>query len=172
MIGPSQWSGGGGFEIEVKVPKTFLGGDVAAVVREEQRAATEEGMAQLADAILPVTPVHRGLLRKGVQTRLSDDASGVLGRVFNAVTYAQPVEYGSRPHFPPLAPLQRWAELKLGVPKKESRSVAFLIARKISKKGTPAARMFAKGLDAKRSAVVARFEQMNARIVARLRGRA
>lgn len=56
--------------------------------------------------------------------------------------YAVPVETGSRPHFPPLLPIQDWVESKLGLSPEEARGVAFAIARKISKHGTEGKFMF------------------------------
>lgn len=50
-----------------------------------------------------------------------------------ASKYAAAVEFGSKPHFPPIAPIERWAKIKLGQP-----GLGFLIARKISQKGTKA----------------------------------
>jgi len=56
--------------------------------------------------------------------------------------YGEPVEYGSKPHFPPVGPLELWVRRKLGVDKDEARSVAFAIAFKISRHGTRGAFMF------------------------------
>jgi len=62
------------------------------------------------------------------------------------INYAEAVEYGSKPHFPPwLDSLKVWVERKLGVDSSKSASVAFLIARKISKEGTKGAHMFEEG---------------------------
>jgi hypothetical protein len=44
--------------------------------------------------------------------------------------------------------LQIWAQRKLGLSKKEAKSVGYLIARKISKEGTPA-KPFAKPAEEK-----------------------
>ena len=47
------------------------------------------------------------------------------------VDYASYVEFGTRPHFPPVAAMRPWAEKKLGDP-----DLAFVIARAISIHGT------------------------------------
>lgn len=53
--------------------------------------------------------------------------------------YGQAVRGGTRPHFPPIAALIPWVIKKLGIfGEKEARSVAFLVARKISRVGTKA----------------------------------
>lgn len=62
-----------------------------------------------------------------------------IGVVATALPYAVPVEVGTRPHFPPLQPIEDWVAAKLGIDNDaERRSVAFLIARKISREGTKA----------------------------------
>lgn len=45
--------------------------------------------------------------------------------------YAAHVEFGTRPHFPPLKPIKRWAKRKLG-----NGGAAFPVARKIAREGT------------------------------------
>lgn len=50
--------------------------------------------------------------------------------------YSKPVEFGSRPHWPPPGSLKRWARLKLGVPAARLDSADFLIRRKIASEGT------------------------------------
>jgi len=47
--------------------------------------------------------------------------------------YAAAVEYGSSPHWVPIAPLKEWARKKIG-----KEEVAYAIQKKIAKKGTPA----------------------------------
>jgi hypothetical protein len=61
---------------------------------------------------------------------------------------------GTSPHFPPIAPIQFWVEKKLGIVGKQAKSVAFLIARAISKRGTQGAHMFGKGFDENEAAVI------------------
>lgn len=60
----------------------------------------------------------------------------VIGVVGNPTPYAEYVEIGTRPHFPPVAALQDWVEKVLGLSGEDAQSAAFLIARKISKVGT------------------------------------
>jgi len=47
------------------------------------------------------------------------------------LVYGPAIEYGTKPHFPPVEPLEEWARLKLHV-----EGIGFLIAQKISKFGT------------------------------------
>lgn len=52
--------------------------------------------------------------------------------------YGEAVREGTVPHFPPSSALIPWVMSKLGLAEEAAKSVAFLIARKISKSGTPA----------------------------------
>lgn len=74
-------------------------------------------------------------------------ANGLVGFVGTSLNYAVPVELGTKPHFPPLLPIQEWVEAVLGITGQRARSVAFLIARKISRKGTKGQFMFKKGTE-------------------------
>jgi hypothetical protein len=59
--------------------------------------------------------------------------------------YAKYLENGTRPHFPPIDAILQWIRVKPVLPRPDKhgrlpseRSLAFLIARKISRVGTPA----------------------------------
>ncbi len=66
-------------------------------------------------------------------------SNNVIGMVASPLAYAEYVELGTKPHFPPIEPLQDWVTAKLGITdESEARSIAFLIARKISRVGTKA----------------------------------
>ncbi len=160
--------------IEFRVPDVPLfNGQAQKVVDEEMRQALNAGVLHLKGQIQPATPVGvTGNLRGGVQTSVTGEAVSLVGRVFDAVSYALPVEGGSRPHFPPVAPLQLWVRRKLGITdEREARSVAFLICRAISRRGTPAVRMFQNAWEANRARVEGFFEGAQKRIAARLVGK-
>ena len=62
--------------------------------------------------------------------------------------YAPFVEYGTKPHRPPIAPLIRWVEAKIGVSNtNDTKKIAFAIAAKIEKHGTKGQYFFKKGLE-------------------------
>lgn len=65
-------------------------------------------------------------------------ASGAIAEIGSPLEYAEHVEFGTKPHFPPIQPLQDWVEVKLGVRGNEARSVAYAIAVSIGRRGTPA----------------------------------
>ncbi len=62
--------------------------------------------------------------------------------------YGQAVRGGTRPHFPPYRALIPWVQAVLGVSAKQAPSVAFLVARKISKRGTAANQYHVRALEA------------------------
>jgi len=98
------------------------------------------------------TGAHQ-LLRKSILAAEAVDFAkpvpgGVMGVVGTSINYAVPVELGTRPHFPPLAPLEDWAVAKLGVERTQAKSVAWAIAKKIAKTGTTGAFMFRDGFAA------------------------
>lgn len=109
-----------------------------------------------------------GNLRNGWFSDVVSLSGQVVGTVATTVEYAESVELGSKPHFPPLAPLVDWVIAKLGVPQVEARSIAYLVARKISKSGTKA-QLFVKGaFEANTPQVRAFFDEALQRITLRL----
>jgi HK97 gp10 family phage protein len=80
-------------------------------------------------------PISNGDLRNSIVGEAfmdrQDKATGMIG---TTKTYAPYVEFGTKAHFPPVESLYEWVRRKLAV--KDYKSVAFLIARKISRTGT------------------------------------
>lgn len=73
----------------------------------------------------------QGSLGRSVQVR---EASVRRGLVAVGERYGSVVEFGRRPgKMPPVAPIERWASIKLGSP-----GAGFVIARKIGQRGTKA----------------------------------
>jgi hypothetical protein len=92
--------------------------------------------------------INTGLLRNSVAWRIPRvDGRTIEGSVGTNIAYALPTEFGSRPHWPPLAPIEFWVKRKLRVPAKQVRGVAFLVARKIARRGTEPRRIFTLGLE-------------------------
>ena len=71
-------------------------------------------------------PVDTGRLRASISSR-AEETKAVIG---SPVQYAPWVEFGSRPHFPPVSALETWAR-RHGF----GKGGAFLIARAISRRG-------------------------------------
>ncbi len=80
-----------------------------------------------------------GLLRSSVTAEPYGDK--IL--VGTPLEYAEPVEYGTRPHWAPLEPIEFWAERKLG-----DIAIGRKVWYSIAHKGTRAALMFTRGLAA------------------------
>ena len=93
---------------------------------------------------------------------------GVVG--WNA-PYGIIVEMGRRPgKFPPIGPIELWVRRKLGVPADRSRAVAFLVARKIARKGTKGQKIFERMFSEMQPVFQAGLNRMGERIAARLGG--
>lgn len=96
-------------------------------------------------------------------------ADRVIGAVASPLPYAEYRELGTRPHFPPIAPLMDWVQAKLGISSdSEKRSVAFLIARKISRVGTAPDGTWERVAAASESEVERRFADAVDRVLDRL----
>lgn len=100
-----------------------------------------------------------GLLRASIGTRLEmghDVNTLVTGSLFTGAQapYAEPYAYGSRPHWPPRAPIALWARRVLG-----NEKLAFVIQRAISRRGTPAHPRFAAAFTITMAEVQARLQR-------------
>jgi hypothetical protein len=141
------------------------------VAREELETAVTEADLLLAREVQERMPTAHGTLRASVFHREEVSDSGVIGLVSTPLNYAVPVELGTKPHFPPVEALIDWVRVKLGVTsEKMARGVAFLVARKISVRGTAAQRPFGLTFQAEEAQVRAIFDRAAARIAARLAG--
>ena len=107
-------------------------------------------------------PIH---LRDTMFHSVDNYGAGIQGIRGTPAIHGEPVEYGTRPHFPPVAPILHWVENKLRLTGKAARSVAFLIARKISRSGTKGQLMFTKGFKENEAAVIRILEQIPGDIV-------
>lgn len=157
--------------LEVVVPNTALfKGDHAHIVQAQLAADTEFAVNAIQGAVMPLSPINNGFLRNawGTRVALAGAQYDVLGRVFNPLDYALPQERGARPHWPPPEPIQAWVRRKLGVSEKQVRSVAFLIARKISRVGMKGQAMAYRAVEQVTPMVQARFREGLASIVRRL----
>lgn len=111
-------------------------------------------------------PIHlRDTIHGKVRTS-GQKVSGVLG---TPLEHGLPVEEGTRPHFPPIEPIQFWVQNKLHIAgEKESRTVAFLIARAISRRGTKGHKMFQSGFEENEAIARAILNEIPADIVRRV----
>lgn len=87
-----------------------------------------------------------------------------------ADAYAAAVEFGARPHFPPVRSLFQWVRAKFALTgQKEIESRAFLVARAIARRGTPGHFMFQRAVESERETVHLIFDQEIERTIQSLR---
>jgi hypothetical protein len=142
------------------------------IVREEMTGAMWEAELLLERAVQEKTPVGVYVLRPSISARAPEVSQDVvIGEVGTSVAHAVPVELGTRPHFPPVEALEDWVMRKLGVPEQEAHGVAFLVARKIAARGTPAVGMFHRSFTEKQPQVEIIFANARSRIAERLAAR-
>lgn len=114
--------------------------------------------------------INTGLLRNSVAWRTPKvEGRTIEGGVGTNVAYALPVEFGSRPHWPPREPIEFWVKRKLRVPAGQARGIAFLIARKIARRGTAPRKIFELGLEDAKPRMVEIFDRLPGLIVEKLK---
>jgi len=115
---------------------------------EFQGDITDAVMRQITDALLDqiadefFTKTQELIVEKGITDQGTLLKSGMIIRfpmekhVIYTASYAGAIEWGSRPHRPPVEPLIDWSERKLGVHGKDARRAGWAIALKIAREGT------------------------------------
>ena len=128
--------------------------NLGVVINDITTDAMLQAVLIVQNAVAQRTPVGvsgnaRANIKQDIYGSALDD-EGIFGMVYMpaAITYGKPLEYGSRPHFPPPKALELWVKRVLRVPDEQVKGVAFLVARKISQRGTEGAHMFEKGWEA------------------------
>ena len=116
--------------------------------------------------------VNTGIMEAAVASRVEDSA-GLIGR---AVVFVQPpadlyagvMESGRRPgaKFPPVQAMLFWVKTRLGIEdEKLAKSVAFLVGRKIAKKGIAGHFMFKRALGTLQTELRGIFEASVGRVL-------
>lgn len=170
-------------ELEVQVkfdppPPQFINKEqMQGDANRELDAAMTAAVQVVRDSVFGYTPHAFGTLRNSIYGKVvslaGNEIQGIIG---TPVPYAPAVELGSKPHWPPLAPLELWVRRKLGgaggamrsesrrnaaqirkitglkvtakaVHEDAIRAMAKAIQRKIAKRGTDARMMFHKGFN-------------------------
>lgn len=125
----------------------------AAVIRGLQ-SATQRGIGEVVhqiDSTKPYAPNDVGTLRSSVRG-LNRPTGGEL-RV--EAPHAGPIEYGTRPYSPPIAPLAEWAIRKgLAQDEKQAKSIAFGIRKKASVKGFAPKHYFRRAMQVVRKTII------------------
>lgn len=141
------------------------------VVREELLAAMTEADVKLTAQVQELTPHAHGTLRGSMTHVERVREFGVEGHVGSPLSYAEYVDLGTRPHFPPVEALMDWVKARFGTQsEREARSIAFLIARKISRVGTKGQNIYGGALAHLAPEIRAIFAAAQERIAARIIG--
>lgn len=95
------------------------------------------------DKLIENDRIASGKLLNSVEYRVDFDGSTYVVSLTNLQEYWKYIEYGTKPHFPPVNKILEWIQIKPVIPSPDQngkiptpQSLAFLIARKISKVGT------------------------------------
>jgi hypothetical protein len=117
----------------------------AGMVNRAERAAVSAGMPYLMRHLALATPTGAtGKARQSttMEMSLGPSVRGFVGYGGMASRYIGFVNTGTRPHWPPIAPLVYWAARKFGygIGSPEAKRMGYLVARSISRKGTKAQR--------------------------------
>ena len=85
-------------------------------------------------AARPYPAVNTGQLRASYGVIMNP--GGLSARVGSTLKHSRWVEYGTGPHWAPIAPLLYWAKRKFGA--KEGKDIAYAVQRAIAERGTVA----------------------------------
>lgn len=118
------------------------------------------------------TPKVTGMTAASIASDAFSTPAGVIGTVGSSQPSATFIELGTKPHMPPVEALVPWVRAVLGVDRKRERSVAYLVARKIARKGTKAQRPFGEAIAATDGQVLRMFDDAAGRVAAHLAGQA
>ncbi len=152
-------------------PRPDLASATPAILQAELHRALIEATALLEHEVIDATPTATGLTRASIGSFITELPDGLLGVVGSAQTHVEYVELGTRPHFPPLGPIQDWVRVKFGISEQsEIEAAALAIARKIAARGTLGVGMFHRTWARLEPQVQAIFSRAADRIVARMAG--
>lgn len=113
------------------------------------------------------TGAHQ-LLRQSISNDVRLQPNAVLGVVGSPLNYAEAVELGTKPHWAPIAPLEEWARLKLGLVGIQAEQAAKRIQYAISHRGTLGVGMFHRAYAANQGEISRQFRKTAQRIADRL----
>lgn len=166
-----------GFDIDIRIDE--LPGVAAAlaaapeIAMEELTAWVWEGSLLLQREAVENTPRGigaggglAGSIIAGEPEVLADQVIGMVGSPLN---YAVPVELGTKPHFPPLKPLQDWARHKLGLSPEQAEQAGRAIQRAIGRRGTKGAHMFGRAIETNEPQLRRMAEARGRRVADRLK---
>lgn len=141
------------------------------ITRQEMLRAMTTATLLVEREVKEAMPKATGLTAGSITSDAFSTPAGVMGIVGSAQASAAFVELGTKPHPVSRAgrvALESWVRTKLGISAKEAPGVAYLIARKIARKGTKAQRSFEKSLAATQGQVLRMFEAAASQVAAHI----
>ena len=159
--------------VEIKPPELpdILKGPLAkSIIKQESIRAVNESTIKIRDRMIEVSPVALGTLRGSwITVPARTKVGGVEGSTLTSQAQGIIIDEGARPHRPPPQNLEPWIRRKLGISGiKEVKKAAFLVSRKISRRGLPARQLFSRAVKRLRKTLTRIQENMIRRVVKRL----
>ena len=140
-----------------------------AIIQNELLAAMHSALLYFEREVKERTPVGAtAILRGSIFSEIRGQSVNLHGIVASPQEYAEPVEYGTQPHWPPQGPIRLWVRRVLNVSDEDVNGVAYLIARKIAAKGTKGVHMFEEAFKAGENTVANIFQKAGFRISTKL----
>ena len=147
--------------------------DAPEFTQKVLKATMTEAVLLVESEVKENIPRVTGLSANSITSDVISSPAGVLGVVGSSQASVVALELGTRPHMPPSEALEPWVKAVLGIREpKEIKSVAFLVARKISRVGTEPKRPFAKAAAKTQGQILAMFEHAAQQVVDHLKGAA
>lgn len=148
--------------------------------------AVQQIEAEAKDNLLRNDSVAFGHLRASIASDVQVSETAIEGRVGTNLIYARPVEFGTKPHWPPLQPLVEWVRIKqlagaystktrrrLGskaLQQRQDIAVARAVQVKIARRGTKARPFFFPAVEAKKDEVLRLIERGVEQMVRKFNG--
>lgn len=134
---------------------------ISKLNRAEQGIASEKPMREATQLVTREarkhTPTDQGTTRASITPSVMVKGNTTVGVVGSKLKSALWVEKGTRPHWPPIAALEPWA--------RRHGTIAFLVARAISKRGMKGHHMLENALEDNRRRIIRFFEDYNQKVV-------
>lgn len=136
-----------------------------SMVVREMETAMGSALGYLQHEVADLGPKNAGLLAQNWSPTVQSSDAMVVGVLRNSLSYAIPVELGTKPHFPPVDAIQNWVEVKLHLYGAEAEEAARSIAWKIAHYGTKGHFMAHRALADGKETIADEFRAAAARIV-------
>jgi HK97 gp10 family phage protein len=161
-----------GYQVEIKgldeAIKTF--GNADKIIQHEFSLAMDQSVKTISGSAKKLAPVGvSGELRASISDEVKNvGAHDVQGMVGSPLPYAIYVEMGTKPHYPPLAPLILWVERVIQPGDDKVIGIARAIQRKIGRVGTKPREFFKAAFEGSQDKIYGYFDRALTRIVERL----